>query len=218
VNFLLNRPLDTPLEDARDSMEAVNVPAPAQLAGAGLRRPEMHQLNALAAASDAQEQVARAALRPSLSLGIDAGTQGESWNLGPGHNFASASLVFTWKFFDGGANRAEADRAALTGRKMRLQQQSLEQQISLETRQARDRLAASIDNLGVAEARAEAARATLNIAQRKRDAGAINQVEFLDARNAQTSAELSLIVTRFELLQRRVELQYATGELEGSNE
>lgn len=218
VNFLLNRPLDTPLEDARDSMEAVNVPAPAQLAGAGLRRPEMHQLDALAAASDAQEQVARAALRPSLSLGIDAGTQGESWNPGPGHNFASASLVFTWKFFDGGANRAEADRAALTARKMRLQQQSLEQQISLETRQARDRLAASLDNLGVAEARAEAARATLNIAQRKRDAGAINQVEFLDARNAQTSAELSLIVTRFELLQRRVELQYATGELEGSNE
>jgi outer membrane protein len=159
--------------------------------------------------------VAASALRPSLSLGVDVGTQGESWNLGPGYNYATASLLLSWKFFDGGANRAEADRAALAARKARLQQQQLVQQIDLETRQARDRLSESIDSLGVAEARAEAARAALFIAQRKRDAGSINQVEFLDARSAQTTAELSLIVTRFELLQRQVEMQYATGDLEG---
>jgi outer membrane protein len=213
VNFLLNRPLATPLEDARDSSIAIALPTPASLAGE--RRAELQQVDAMASAAEAQQQVARAAMRPSLSLGIDAGTQGASWNLGPGYNFATASLVLSWKFFDGGANRAEADRAGLAARKARLQQQQLGQQIALETQQARDRLAASTDTLGVAQSRAEAARAALYIAQRKRDAGSINQVEFLDARNAQTAADLSLIVNRFELLQRQVELKYATGELEG---
>jgi outer membrane protein len=215
VNFLLNRPLDTPLEDSRDSVDVV-MPNSSAIANAGDRRPEVRQLDAFAAAADAQQQVADAAMRPSLSLGVDVGTQGESWSLGPGYRYATASLVLSWKFFDGGANRAEADRAGLAARKARVQQQALVQQTDLETRQARDRLAAAIDTLRVAETRVQAARAALDIAQRKRDAGAINQVEFLDARNAQTAAELSLIVNRFELLQRRVELQYATGELEGS--
>ena len=215
VNFLLNRPLGTPLEEARDTIEDVVTPEPAAITAAG-GRPEVQQLDAFAAAADAQQQVAASALRPSVSLGVDVGTQGSSWHLGPGYNFATASVVLSWKFFDGGANRAEAQRAALAARKARLQQQQLMQQIELETQQARDRLSESIDSLAVAESRAEAARAALFIAQRKRDAGSISQVEFLDARSAQTAADLSLIGTRFELLQRRVELQYATGDLQGT--
>jgi hypothetical protein len=38
----------------------------------------------------------------------------------------------------------------------------------------------------------------------------INQVEFIDARSALTSAELNLNVTRFDLLAREAELDYAT--------
>jgi hypothetical protein len=40
-------------------------------------------------------------------------------------------------------------------------------------------------------------------------------VEFLDAHSALTAAELALNVNRFELLQRRIELQYAAGDVPG---
>jgi outer membrane protein len=215
VNFLLNRPLTTELEDARIAVAATPsqaAPTEAALqAQAQQHRPELQQLDALAGAAEAQQRIARAALLPTLSLGVDAGTQGESYHFGPGHNFTSASLVLSWKFFDGGVNRSEAQRARLAARKTRLQQEALAQQIDLEVQQASDRLAASQDSLAVAEARAVAARAALRIAERKRDAGSISQVEFLDARSALTAADLTLNVTRFELLERRVELQYATG-------
>lgn len=211
VNFLLNRPLDTPLEDAREP----DVGETSVQASAG-QRPELEQADALRAASSAQHRATRSALRPSLSLGIDAGTQGEDWDLGPDYNYLSASLVFSWKLFDGGANRAEAERARLATRQARLQQETLTHQISLEQQQARDRLAAASDSISLALARAEAARAAHVIAERKRDAGAISQVEFLDARNALTAAELALNVNRFELLQRRIELQYADGEVPGA--
>lgn len=213
VNFLLNRPLQTPLEDAREPA-GTPVAMALPLDAGGSLRPELAQADALGAAADAQQRVARAALRPTVSLGIDAGTQGTSWQLGPGYNYATASLVFSWNFFDGGANRAEAERARIAARQARLQQESLLRQISLEQQQARDRLAATRDAIAVGEARAEAARAALRIAERRRDAGAISQVEFLDARSAATSAELALNVNRFELLQRQVELQYADGTLE----
>jgi outer membrane protein TolC len=209
VNFLLNRPLDTALEDAR-----VPEVIPA-LAVAGGLRPELEQADALGAAAGEQQRAARAALKPSLSLGIDAGSQGENWDLGPGYNYVAASVVFSWKFFDGGANRAEAERARLAARQARLQQESLVRQVSLEQQQARDRLAAATDSIAVAEARTEAARAARRIAERKRDAGAISQVEFLDANSALTAAELALNVNRFEVLQRRIEMQYAAGDVPG---
>jgi outer membrane protein len=64
--------------------------------------------------------------------------------------------------------------------------------------------------LTTAAARADAARAAFRIASRKRDEGVINQVEFIDARSALTSAELNHNVTRFDVLARRAELEYAT--------
>jgi outer membrane protein len=207
VNFLLNRPLDTPLEDAPVPAVAALGPDPA----AGGLRPELEQADALGAAAGEQHRAARAALAPMLSLGVDAGTQGKDWDLGPGYNYVSASLVLSWKMFDGGANRAEAERARLAARQARLRQESLFRQINLEQQQARDRLAAATDSIDVAEARAEAARAVQRIAGRKRDEGTISQVEFIDAQSALTAAELALNVNRFELLQRRIELQYAAG-------
>jgi outer membrane protein TolC len=66
------------------------------------------------------------------------------------------------------------------------------------------------DSLRTAEARADAARAGFRIASRKRDEGAISQVEFIDARSALTAAELNLNLTRFQLLARQAELDYAT--------
>jgi len=214
VNFLLNRELDTPLEDARvPAFEATGTePDAAQLLVTAQSRPELTQAAAQAAAAKAAQRAARAALLPSLALGVDAGTQGESWQFGPGYNFATASLVLSWKFFDGGANRAELDRARLAARRAQLQQDAVAQQVNLEVRQATDRLAETSESLSTAEARATAARSVLRIAERKRDAGSISQVEFLDARNAATSAELALNVNRFELLQRRAELDFAAGD------
>ena len=76
--------------------------------------------------------------------------------------------------------------------------------------QALERLQTSADSLATAGARAEAAHAAFRIASRKRDEGVINQVEFIDARSSLTGAELNLNVTRFELLARAAQLDYAT--------
>ncbi|MFL6620445.1 MAG: TolC family protein, partial [Povalibacter sp.] len=80
----------------------------------------------------------------------------------------------------------------------------------LEVQQAFDRLQTARDSLVTAAARADAARAAFRIASRKRDEGVINQVEFVDARSTLTRAELNHNLTRFNVLARRAELEYAT--------
>lgn len=212
LNFLLNRPLDTPLEDADIT---ANVSATARelaelRANALENRPELAQLQHLARASDAQVRAARADRWPTLSLGADGGIQGEEYEFGRGANYATISLLLNWTFFDGGARRAAVRQANASARKTRAQLDELTQQVQLEVQQSLDRLNTSADSLATADARAEAARAAFRIASRKRDEGSISQVEFIDARSSLTGAELNLNVTRFEVLARQAELDYAT--------
>ncbi len=212
LNFLLNRPLDSPLEDADVAADvSATTRALADLREAALmNRPELEQLRHLSRATESQVRVARADRWPTLSLGADGGIQGEEYQFGRGSNFATVSLLLNWTFFDGGARRAAVREASATARKTQTELESLTQQVQLEVQQSLDRLNTSADSLATAEARAEAARAAFRIASRKRDEGVISQVEFIDARSSLTSAELNLNVTRFEVLARQAELDYAT--------
>lgn len=212
VNFLLNRPLDGALEAAvPDRLPGGASGESALLRAEALQnRPELREQDELRRAAEERVVVARAERRPELSLGLDAGIQGEDYDFGRGYDFATASLAFTWRLFDGGAIRSRVAAARATARQAATRREELAREIELEVQQALDRLQTAADSLATAEARAEAARAGFRIAGRKRDQGVINQVEFIDARSALTSAELNLNLTRFALLAREAELVYAT--------
>lgn len=212
LNFLLNRPLDSALEATE--VEAVVTRSAADLAtleaGALANRPELAEADSAARVAEAQVGVARAALKPTLGLGVDGGIQGEAYGTGHGYNYTQASLQLSWKLFDGGANRAAVRSARALARRAETQRDELARQIQLEVQQALDRLDTARDSLATADARSQAARAGFRIASRKRDEGMISQVEFIDARSTLTGAELNLNVTRFALLARQAELDYAS--------
>lgn len=211
-NFLLNRDLLADIEaTAPPQSPAGQEGALERLWSAALgRRPEVSRVDELRKAAEQQVRIARQQKWPTLSFGFDAGTQGIDYRFGEGYNFGTASLVFSWRLFDGGGDTARVRQARAAERQLVLRQEEVAQQIRLEVQQAFDRLTTARDSLATAAARADAARAAFRIASRKRDEGVISQVEFIDARSALTSAELNHNVTRFEVLARRAELEYAT--------
>lgn len=212
LNFLLNRSLDTAIESADISGDLQHTSADLQTlrAAALTARPELNQAESVVAAAIAQRQQARSAFLPTLSLGIDAGIQGEDYRFGSGRNFNTVSLLLNWKIFDAGGRRSQLHDAQAREQQAQLHRDELTQQIQLEVQQSLDRLNTSAAAIATATARADAARAGFRIASRKRNQGVINQVEFLDARTTLTSAELNLNLSRFELLARQAELDLAT--------
>ena len=211
-NFLLNRPLRSAIEPSSAPNNAgASEAALEQLWSTALdRRPEIAQLEQLRRASEEQTRIARKQRWPTLSFGVDAGSQGEDYRFGDGYNFGTASLIFTWRIFDGGGDSARVHQARAAEKQLVLRQEEIAQQIRLEVQQSYDRLTTARDSLATAAARADAARAAFRIASRKRDEGVISQVEFIDARSALTGAELNHNLTRFNVLARRAELEYAT--------
>jgi len=211
-NFLLNRELLTPLEPSTPPTETTrssNV-LPQLWTDALDRRPEIGRVEQQRRAAAEQANIARKQKWPVLTLALDGGTQGIDYRTGEGYDFGTASLLFTWRIFDGGGDAARARQARANERQLILRKEEIAQQIRLEVQQAFDRLTTARDSLTTAAARADAARAAFRIASRKRDEGVINQVEFIDARSALTSAELNHNLTRFDVLARRAELEYAT--------
>ena len=212
VNFLLNRPLDTLLEDATVPAElnTLAVDLAQSQKQAISQRAELQQLDKAAQAAQHQVSIAKAASIPTLSLGVDTGIQGDDYGFDSQHRYTSASLVLTWKFFAGGGLHAQVDAANAQARRLTAQRDSAQQQVALQVQQAVDRYRTSVASLGVASARADAARAVFRIASKKRDEGVINQTEFLDARNSLTTAELNLNLTRFAVLSETAEMEYTT--------
>lgn len=213
VNFLLNRALDASLvtADANTATREVTEDLEALRDTALSQRPELAELRSATTAVQAQRDLARAQRLPTIALAVDGGSQGERYEFGRGNNYATLSLLLNWTLFDGGARSAEERVARLTERQFGLRQEQLRQTIALEVQQALDTLLASEAATRTGTARTAAAQAAFTIAARKRDAGVISQVEFLDARTTLTSAELELNRLRFAVLIRQAELDHVVG-------
>lgn len=211
-NFLLNRPLASPIEDGAVADATGALPALEELQALALeQRPELRQLAAVTEAAQEQVKAASARFKPTIALAVESGVQGEEYRFGPEDDYSIASLTFNWNLFNGNQDRARLSQARLAARSAGLQREDTAHRIVLEVEQARGEVNTALRALGTARARQEAAREGFKIAARKRDAGVISQVEFLDARTALTGAEINYSVTQFDLLMRRAQLAYAVG-------
>ena len=226
VNLLRNAPLAQPLPAAAldaATIDRFRARLLAALAGRQLeaqrlqeiaadRRQELKSLDAAIAAGEAQQDLARAAFKPALAFGAEAGIQGEEYGFDDDDRYVLASLVLRFNAFRGGADQAALREARALTDQLRATRELAGQRVRLEVQQA-------VENFGVAEAsldtaakRAEAAAGAFTIISRKRDLGQINQAEFIDARRAATDAQLNVTRVRAEYLGRLAELEFAIGD------
>jgi outer membrane protein len=225
VNLLRNAPLTQPLAEAAvddatverfrtrfiRGLEGRRLDAGMLQDVAAQRRQELKGLDAAIAAGEAQQDLARAAFKPRLALGAEAGIQGAEYGYGEDEKYVLASLVLRWNAYRGGADRAALREARALTDELRATRDLAGQRVRLEVQQALEDLEVADASLDTAAKRVEAAAGGFRITSRKRDLGQINQAEFIDARRALTDAELNLTRVRAEFLGRLAEVEFAVG-------
>jgi outer membrane protein len=182
------------------------------------RRAEIQGLDAAIAGSLAQQDLARAAFKPTLAVGAEAGIQGEDYGLGTDERYVLASIVLRWNAFRGGADQAALAEARALTEQLRATRDLATQQVRLQVERALEQLEVADASLGTAQKRAQAAEAGFRIAARKRDLGQINQADFIDSRRTLTDAQLNLNRVRTEFLGRLAELEFAIGDPHAADE
>jgi outer membrane protein TolC len=211
LNYLLDRPLDTPLALAADSLFAppLRMTLDAAIESALAGREELRAADEGVRAAEAQGRIARAGRLPALSLAVDYGIQGNRYELSGDADFAVASLVLEWTPWDGGQTGARRAQATLEAERARTRRGDAGRQIELQVRQAYEAAAVARAGIATAREREAAARRTFELVARKYQEGAAPQIEYIDARSARTRAELNLVLTRYDYALRYVELERA---------
>jgi outer membrane protein len=225
VNLLRNAPLSQPLPNAAldaETIERFRARLLAVLAGrqvdapkqdlASQRREELKSLDAAIAVGEARQDLARAAFKPSLAFGAEAGIQGTDYGFADEDRYVLASLVLRFNAFRGGADQAALREARALTDQLRATRELAGQRVRLEVQQALENFEVAEASLDTAAKRAEAATGAFTITSRKRDLGQINQAEFIDARRAQTDAQLNVTRVRAEYLARLAELEFSIGD------
>jgi outer membrane protein len=226
VNLLRNAPLAQPLPNAAldaETIERFRSRLLSALAGrqadapklqdlASQRREELKSLDAAIAVGEARQDLARAAFKPSLAFGAEAGIQGTEYGFADEDRYVLASLVLRFNAFRGGADQAALREARALTDQLRATRELAGQRVRLEVQQALENFEVAEASLDTAAKRAEAATGAFTITSRKRDLGQINQAEFIDARRAQTDAQLNVTRVRAEYLARLAELEFSIGD------
>jgi len=206
VNLLRGSEPDAPLE--LPTPDTLELPAAPKVETRP--RPELRELDANLAASEASERAARAANWPTLGLAADYGIQGEEYRFNRDDDFDTISLVLRWDLWDSGARSAQRRRAAAQRAALSAEREDLQRRLTLALRAAEEDLATALRAVESSQAQLAAAEESFRIAERKRDAAALSQIEFLDAERAQREARMNLAIARCEALDRAAEYELAT--------
>jgi multidrug efflux system outer membrane protein len=176
-------------------------------------RPDVRQAEAELAAANAQIGVAKAALYPSISLTGSYGSQSRELSdlfSGPA-NIWSLGIGLDLPLFDAGRRSARVDQVSAQ------QRQALAGYVSA-VRSAftdvRDALAAgeqAARSVAALQAQSSAALRSLELAQKRYDAGYSRYLEVLDAQRTANDASLSLVRARQAQLAEVVHLYVALG-------
>lgn len=227
VNLLRNLPLETALPRSaidENAVERARGRVIQRLAGRPLQAPELQQLaterraelrglDAAIATGEARQELARAAFKPTLAFGAEAGIQGEDYGFGNDDRYVLASLILRWNAYRGGADRAALSEARAFTEEIRATRDLAARQVQQEVLQSLEGLRVADASLETASKRLQAAAGAFRITSRKRDLGQVNQTEFIDARRSLTEAQLNLTRVRTEFLAQLAELDFAIGDV-----
>ena len=210
LNLLLDRDADTPVAMLSDTL----LPEPRPLTldealTASLRREERAQTVAGAAAARAQGRAAAASFMPSLALAADYGVQGADYHFDRAHDAAIASVVLQWNLFNGGQDAARREQAASAHRTMALRSAETVRMIELDVRTSHDALEVARQGLVAAAARRDAAQRAFQLVDRRFGEGLASHLEWSDARSQLTASELNLVLSRYTLAARAIDLERA---------
>jgi outer membrane protein TolC len=210
LNLLLDRDADVPVPALTDATLPELRPITLdQALAAAARREERLQVAAGSAAARAQGRAATAGFLPSVAVAADYGVQGQEYHFDRDHDVAMASFVLQWNLFNGGQDAMRRQQAAAQQRAMQFKAQEADRAIALDVRTAFQAVTVAREGLTAATARAEAARRAFQMVDRRFGEGLAQHLEWADARSQLTAADLNLVMSRYALVARYVDLERA---------
>lgn len=198
-NFLLNRPLTDSVIAEVLQVPAANLPG-ADDALAASRREELQQIMTAANLYKLEVKLAEKFKTPRISTFLDAGAQAFDFALDKNAPYLLFGLQAEVPIFQGKRNLYKIAQSKNNLAKTQLQQQQVSRQVELATFSARTNVQTALWNYEAAQKQLMAAQSYFKLIDRGRTEGTNTFIEWLDARNQLTTAEIQVQIKLCDIM------------------
>ena len=209
-NFLLNQPLDTPIA-TDNALAQLDYDFPTAFTGSADNREELRKLVVAQGINQTALQMNEAYKIPKVNAFLDAGSQGFNFQVGNGSLYLLGGLSFDLPIYSGNRNKQKIKMAEMDVATIQSQRAQVADQLALQLR-------TSVTDYQSALQLFRSSRTQVRTAQRYFDdvsklyrEGQALYIEYLDARNELTNAELQQVISLFNVWQKWTEVQFALG-------
>ena len=211
-NFLLNRPLETPILTDSILMDQTDTTAfsadPVVTVAAS--REEFTRLKSYQQILQSNLNYDRNYLVPKLNAFYDVGYQGFGFHFNGTQFYQLAGVNLVWPLFKAGDNKYKIQQARIDIEAVDDQYRDLTQQLTLEQQTTVNNYHSAIEALQALGDAAGSAREAYRLVERRFDEGQALQVDLIDARNQYTNAEIRYSFGRLAVLNRAADLERVT--------
>ncbi|MFN7119833.1 MAG: TolC family protein, partial [Saprospiraceae bacterium] len=210
-NFLLNKPLDTPIaEDA--TIADIGYAFPAMLDGSTENRDELRKLLVAQGINQTVLKLNESYKIPKVNAFVDAGSQGFDFEVGNGSLYLLGGVSIDLPIYQGNRNKqkikmAEMDVAAITA-----QRDQVADQLALQLQTSQTDYLSALQLFQSSRAQVESAQRYLDDMSKRYREGQALYIEYLDARNELTNSELQQSINLANVWVKWAEVQRAAGK------
>lgn len=208
-NFLLNRPLDSPIELVDELPSPVEVSLEEASLLAMQNRDELQQIKEYQLLNQRVTDLHRGQNLPGLFGVVDYGFQGEEYRFTGDDDYVMASLVMKWTLFQGATNHQKVQQSKIEGEKLSELYSETQQQIRLEVINHYYAVQAAFESVQSARKQTRSASRAYVLISRKYSEGQSSLLELIDARTSLTSAAANSIIAQGEYFSRLADFEYA---------
>lgn len=196
-NFLLNKPLT-------DSIQTITPTIPATVlleeTGTVTNREELKALQTAKQVYGIQEKMYKSFRTPKLNAFVDLAAQGFNFKVTNKSFFYLGGIQFSFPIFTGSRNLYKIEGAKIEQRAIELRSASVRQQLELAAFTSRSNALTSYNNYTASLLQQEAAQQYFKLIDRGYKEGVNSFIEFLDARNQLTTAQLQVSIQQYRYL------------------
>ena len=215
-NFLLNRDMNSSIErDSTLTMPNNDAEEISSLKATALKqRYELQQLQHSLNASNQLVNLSQGnALLPKVNVVGDVGYQGFNYTFKSDQQYWLVQFGLTWDLFKGGEKRAKTQQARIDYQVTENRMEQLKKQIELQVIQVYYELEAAKQVYAASLSGVKSSEKSFQIIRAKYYEGQVIMLEYLDAQNKLTRAQLVNNINHYELLRKTADLQKTISNL-----
>ncbi len=204
-NFLLNKPLNSPVETSHNENMIIK-PDSALHSG---KREELAALESLSQINTLSVKLTRSTLLPKLSTFVDLGAQGDFLKVNKDAPYYLFGVTLSWQIFNGNRNKNKTQQALLDLKSTEIQTEQASQQLELEVITAQNKLNAALQAFKASVSQTALSLQYYKDEQRLYKEGQALYLELLDAQTRLINDQLKQSIAYLNMLTRNTELERA---------